>query len=818
METSAHRSLNAILVLALMGSFLLHAQAPEVARAQPSQGLRAGVGVVDATWHVGASAGQYSEDGTPVGVHANPGIGDDPNPSVDPHTHSTRRTPSYGVQSGLSARALVVEGSDGQRVALVKNDLYIPQDLLNTRVATILAEHDRLVELGLQDGEVTGIDESNLVIGVSHNHSSPYYSTPSWGVWAFQDVFDIRFFEYLAQAMADAVIEASGGMVPARMGGATVPYFETQKHSFGLAEADDGTPAGYPQTDNDKSLSVLHFDDLSAGEPRPLANFVTLGQHPESLEGNNLISGDWVTPMQRMADLETGATTVFMQNNTGTSELDEQGRSHSRDLRREFSHREYAQAERNGRFIADAIARAEGAIDDCTAPTPPDRYRTDSACLPYSGDLPVRVIDMNYAPPESHPYPSVSNCRTHETAHGNPGVPIAGLPDCERGLPVVGDAFEQLPFDPGVTVDSLRAAGVPVPENYGGVSYTGLQETFQVHLQAVRLGDVLLTVCPCEQWSDQSLNIKTRANKTQGDMHIGFNWAESCELTGPDEGATWDCTDGRPGRNDTGTTTAYAWERMIAQVTNPADGWDAGLADCNQGPANDGACPLRAESEPTELDRVKGNYTQNWPVRPGDAERVPAELSPEQGYSMVMPVGMANDYWGYIATYREYQRGDHYRKALTGLGAHSSDFLATRLVRMGAALNADACGDQAACVSEIPYGALDRAYMVDGEHQSLRAELLGKAAQGLVTAYESQLPADGGEPSAVDQPKSIERFDATRFSWIGGSNYFDRPEVIVQRLQDGGWVEAADMSGEILLTVDYPAREEVPAYRAGGYE
>ncbi|MGH2737110.1 MAG: hypothetical protein ACRDKZ_16145, partial [Actinomycetota bacterium] len=204
METSAHRSLNVILVLSLLGSLLLHTHAPEVARAQPSPVLRAGVGVVDATWHVGASAGQYGEDGTPVGVHTNPGIGDDPNPSVDPHTHSTRRTPSYGVQSGLSARALVVEGSDGQRVALVKNDLYIPQDLLNTRVATILAEHDRLVELGLEEGAATGIDESSLVIGVSHNHSSPYYSTPSWGVWAFQDVFDIRFFEYLAQAMADA--------------------------------------------------------------------------------------------------------------------------------------------------------------------------------------------------------------------------------------------------------------------------------------------------------------------------------------------------------------------------------------------------------------------------------------------------------------------------------------------------------------------------------------------------------------------------------------------------------------------------------------
>ena len=48
---------------------------------------------------------------------------------------------------------------------------------------------------------------------------------------------------------------------------------------------------------------------------------------------------------------------------------------------------------------------------------------------------------------------------------------------------------------------------------------------------------------------------------------------------------------------------------------------------------------------------------------------------------------MANDYNGYIATYREYQRGDHYRKALTGWGPHSSDYMATRLVGLGRELN-----------------------------------------------------------------------------------------------------------------------------------
>src|SRR4030095_13995714 len=78
---------------------------------------------------------------------------------------------------------------------------------------------------------------------------------------------------------------------------------------------------------------------------------------------------------------------------------------------------------------------------------------------------------------------------------------------------------------------------------------------------------------------------------------------------------------------------------------------------------------LWAESEPTDPTQIRGNYTHD-------------ELSPEHGYRLTVPISMANDYNGYIATYREYQRGDHYRKALTAWGPHSSDYLATRLVQL----------------------------------------------------------------------------------------------------------------------------------------
>src|SRR4051794_9141521 len=246
-----------------------------------AEGVRAGAASVDASWHVGASAGQYAGDGTPVGEHG-----------VDPGAHSTRRTPSYGMQSRLSARAIVVEGPDGHRVAIVKQDNYIAQDLLWRRAAQILEQGD------------SGIGKSNLTMAVTHNHSSPYYSSPSWGVWAFQDVFDLRFYEYYAQRIAQAVEQAADRLEPVRGSAARTQHTAVLRHSFGPAVADDGTPAGYPNDDTDNDMTVVRFDSAKR-RGGTVATLVNFGVHPEMLEGNNLISGDYVAPFQRMLDRAT---------------------------------------------------------------------------------------------------------------------------------------------------------------------------------------------------------------------------------------------------------------------------------------------------------------------------------------------------------------------------------------------------------------------------------------------------------------------------------------------------------------------------------
>ena len=477
---------------------------------------RAGAARLDANWHVGASAGQYASDGTFIGAHG-----------VDPYQHSTRRAPSYGIESDTSVRALVVEGADGGRVAIVHNDLYIPQDMLHRRVGQLL------------EGSGTGIDTSNLTITVSHSHSSPYYSTTSWGVWAFQDVFDIRFFEFMARRMADAVIEAAGDMRPVRMGAAVSRFDATKRHSFGPAVADDGTPAGYPDNDTDARMSVVRFDDVSdPAAPSPLATWVVFGLHPEMLDGNDLHSGEWVNAMMTMIDRETGGVAIFSQSDTGTAEPARDARAHAPEARAEFSHAEYAQKMRAASLAAGVALDTWRDIEAGTPERPGEH-------VPFTTDFPVAVADIRFAPPSLRVAPAVSSCRAEKTFDGNPGVPIAGLPDCVYPVQEIG-ADGTLPFDPGVTYDSLRAAGVPVPDNVGAPSLAALQETAQVHLQAIRMGGIGITVCPCEQWADQSRNIRSRLNKVAGDFWEGFDWTEQRTPAGRDwcvqnPDTTWTC-------------------------------------------------------------------------------------------------------------------------------------------------------------------------------------------------------------------------------------------------------------------------------------
>jgi hypothetical protein len=759
--------------------------------------VQAGAAVVDGTYHVGSSAGQYAStrDG---------GYGD-----VDPHAQSVKNQASYGVQSRETVRALVVKGADGKLVAMVTDDHYIPQDAMWRRTAQLL------------DADTGGlIGKANLTMAVAHNHSSPSYSSLDWGVWTFQDAFDFRFFDYYAHQNAAAVEKALKDLHDVRVS-ATVSHFDAfQRNPMGPGVADDGTPDGFPRSDTDHDLSVVRFENVDdRRHPKPLATLVNIGQHPEDLEGYDLISGEYPQEMERFVDRTVGGVTLFTQNATGTSEV-ERDNWHSVHDRELFDHAQYGQMEWAARQLADGVIADVRDIDR-------QRPNPDDTPPPYGGtsyhdrfirwmtDFPVAMEDRWYGGPVSHPAPGVSSCRTDPTLGGNPRLPLVGLPDCEdvpagsAASPVTsqtGSAF------PGLNTDDFEQLGVPFPENLSVPSTGALEDTAGVHMQAFRLGDILFTVCSCEQWVEQSYNIKTRTDTKPGNEWLGYDatspaadpslrCVKNGDGTYKDDGTgsgTWTCNPG-------GKLGDRLVEHMRAQVLNDASGWDD--PSCMEL-----GCGLQAESEPTDLTKIRGSFTHDDTTVRGGKDQT-QDYASKYGYKMTVTVAMANDYNGYIASYREFMDHDHYRKALTGWGPHSADYYATRLSAMGHALKGDG-----AAQNQVDADPLAAKEVADQSAEDAKVRAVGDAASAGVQAYAQTLPDDGGTDAELVQPKDIRRFDSATFTWDGGNNYSDNPTVTVERQVRGKWVAFADQTGEIPVTLKYPSSDPsgVATYHAGG--
>src|SRR3954469_25490645 len=244
---------------------------PTAAQAKGGANVQAGAAKLDGTYNVGSSAGQYAStrDG---------GYGD-----YDPHLQQVKNQASYGVQSRESVRALVIKGADGQYAAIVSNDHYIPQDALWRRTAQLAS-----------DATGGALNESNITMSITHNHSSPSYSSLDWGVWTFQDVFDFRFYDYYAKQNAAALAQAFNNLHNVRVS-ATVGYFDkTQRNPLGAGRDDDGAPAQFTDSYADHDLSTIRFENIDdPANPKPLSTLVNIGQHPEFLEGYDLITSEF---------------------------------------------------------------------------------------------------------------------------------------------------------------------------------------------------------------------------------------------------------------------------------------------------------------------------------------------------------------------------------------------------------------------------------------------------------------------------------------------------------------------------------------------
>jgi hypothetical protein len=545
-------------------------------------------------------------------------------------------------------------------------------------------------------------------------------------------------------------------MTRVRIGATTVAAGGDYRNAPGGAVADDGSPSGYPQFENDNGLVVMRFDDISGDRPKPLAVWMNYGVHPESLDGYDLISADYLGPLERFVERDLGAPLVFSQGDVGSSEpADELNDRIEGGIVRAFSHRGYAQAERHARYLADRVVRGF------------DEIGANRGQVTWMTDAPVSMFDGWVPGPVSHPYPSVSNCRTEPTLEGNPGVPVAGLPDCERPVGPSDDNVQQ-------TMELFKSLGVPIPEHYDAPSKDAVEENYRVHLQAVRIGDVLLASCSCEPQVDLIKNLESRTDTTTGNIYDGWDWAPYCDHQ-PD--GSWRCPNPRLPqskvfRDRSLTVSDAAYKRMVAQVHNDARGWDAvaNAATANAEPANPAA--------------IKGNFTKEEIQNVGG-----------RGYKLAVGLGHTGDYNGYTVSYRMYMSFDHYRKALTAYGPHTADYMVTRLVRMAAALQG----------APLPKGEPLAAFgAADEVRQTATATLLGKASSAAYDGWLATLPDDDGSPAITKQPADITRFAAATLRWRGGNNDVDQPVVRVERRVEDRWVPYADQTGEVQTTITFP--------------
>ena len=703
--------------------------------------IKAGYGVADATWHVGAGAGQYAAK-SPQDPATGLAGGD-----IDPHSHSVSQKDSYGVQSRLTFRTIVVEDAEGDQVAFVKSDNYLAMDAMQRRAAQILAA----------EGSTIAYDE--ILHMASHNHFSPYYTTPSWGVWLFQDAFDIRAFEYQARALAESIRAAELALEPAQMGATEVDHFLFKGMVARRTVTDDGTPGGYPLDFGDFGLPVIRFDALDDGAP--IAALINWGMHPEGLAADNLITAEFLAPLERFVERATGAPLVFGQGDVGSAESGPaRPYEFPEGIPRQWDNAGHAQVERGAFLLARDVIRAWNEIG------------RGEGLVPFDSDFDVAAGNAFIPGPLSHPYPSVSNCRTATTAGGAPGAPVAGLPDCQRG----GQTSRS-----DLIWDNLKAHGIPVPDHYDAPAFTAVEENLRLRLQAFKLGEVILMSCACEAQVDLILNLESRTNETQGDMELGYDWTKRLDCTQANAPTgDWTCVrraddPAAPGATFGSLTfTAAEHDRMLAQVYNDAAGWD------------DPESAVAANSEPKDPDQIWGNFTHQ-------------ELSPELGYKLPIGVGHAGDYNGYTVSYREYMSYDHYRKALTSYGPHTADYMNTTLMELARELN-DGDDDDTYDYrpQDEPRAAADEA------RQVAWTNALGQTSGILYDRWRAALPNDKGPAAATGQPTDIKRFDSTTFSWRGGANAVDNPTVEVERLVDGQWVDFADQSGEVQTKLQFP--------------
>ncbi len=248
--------------------------------------------------------------------------------------YGSRDVPSKGVAQELWAKALALEGPAGRRVVIVTTDLIgLSREVAESIAARAYAEHR--------------LSRDRLLLTSSHTHTGPAIAG-NIPLMQASDAELRRGTEFYTEWMTDQVVEVIGralaDMAPAEL-------------SYHLGRADFAmnrrviTPEGKvtfgedPEAPVDNAVPVLKVVGAD-GELR--AALFTYAAHNTTLTGKHYeIHGDYAGFAQAFVEKENpGATALYMMGCGADANPSPRG--------------EMADAERNGRELADSVAAALG--------------------------------------------------------------------------------------------------------------------------------------------------------------------------------------------------------------------------------------------------------------------------------------------------------------------------------------------------------------------------------------------------------------------------------------------------------------------------
>ena len=144
-----------------------------------------------------------------------------PFPGYSMAGYSVAAKTARGVWSRLSATAVYVEGPDGSAVAWVACDLWAIAGGLSDRVAELIRER------------VPNLGRDRIIVAATHTHHGPgnHQSCKFWNLAATaHGGFDRELFDFLAQRIADAVVEAAETARPARLSFQQMPVWNVARN------------------------------------------------------------------------------------------------------------------------------------------------------------------------------------------------------------------------------------------------------------------------------------------------------------------------------------------------------------------------------------------------------------------------------------------------------------------------------------------------------------------------------------------------------------------------------------------------------------